>query len=386
MAFAKVLKLANSVLSTVATVTAIAVMSFSGYMIYENQYVQTRAYASNRMEFKPRTQEEIVSIEALLEKIPEATGWITLDDTHIDYPIVQGTDDVYYASHDENKKPSLTGSIYMQAKNKYDFSDTYTLLYGHHMDNGAMFGDLSNYTDIDFFNEHLTGSLVTLKEVYDIEVISLFSTDAYEKEIYERTSLNWNTYTTSILNSPDIELIHSNPKIKSADKFLVLSTCSGVATNGRYVLICRITKANKKIEPLPTVTPDPDNKGAKIVKTGEHGNGVGWSVVNLFCLALTFLNVVPFIPDRKRDDSDVDEKTLKKNKRKGYIGLVGTILTSIVAAWIFVTHENMKLPMIIIDKYTPWMLITLSIAMVIEEICYKQNKKTKNTRKESADA
>ena len=137
MAFASVLKIANTILSSVATATAVSVMAFSGYMLYENQYVQNRAYGSSMIQYKPQVQGDVVSIDALLANIPDAAGWITIDDTHIDYPIVQGLDDVYYANHDVYQAASLTGSIYIQAKNSNDFSDSYTLLYGHHMDNGS---------------------------------------------------------------------------------------------------------------------------------------------------------------------------------------------------------------------------------------------------------
>ena len=295
MAFASVLKIANTILSSVATATAVSVMAFSGYMLYENQYVQSRAYGSAMIQYKPEVQGDVVSIDALLANIPDASGWITIDDTHIDYPVVQGLDDVYYANHDVYQAQSLTGSIYIQAKNSNDFSDSYTLIYGHHMDNGAMFGDLSKYLDADFFNAHLSGSLVTLKEVYDIDVISVVKTNAYEKAIYDRTSLDWTGYQDLISNNADVLLVNSNPAITSADKFLVLSTCEGGITDGRVVLICSLTEEGKK------VVPDQDQDGinrqdaaedkggkAVIVKTGEAGGkGGSWSIVNLFCLFLT---------------------------------------------------------------------------------------------------
>ena len=388
MAFASVLKIANTILSSVATATAVSVMAFSGYMLYENQYVQTRAYGSQMIQYKPQVQGDVVSIDALLANIPDAAGWITIDDTHIDYPIVQGLDDVYYANHDVYQAASLTGSIYIQAKNSNDFSDSYTLLYGHHMDNGAMFGDLSKYLDANYFNSHLTGSLVTLKEVYDIDVISVVKTDAYEGAIYDRTSLDWNGYLDLIQNNAGVKLVNSNSAITSADKFLVLSTCGGGITDGRVVLICSLTEEGKKVEPQTdqggkSREDAAEDKGGKavIVKTGEAGGtGGSWSIVNLFCLFLTFVTVLPYAIDW------MDRKREEKKTVKDYAGLSLNIILAIVAAVIFITYENMTLPMAILDKYTPWMLIVLGLALVTEEFCCRRKKKEESLEEETVDA
>ncbi len=388
MAFASVLKIANTILSSVATATAVSVMAFSGYMLYENQYVQSRAYGSAMIQYKPEVQGDVVSIDALLANIPDASGWITIDDTHIDYPVVQGLDDVYYANHDVYQAQSLTGSIYIQAKNSNDFSDSYTLIYGHHMDNGAMFGDLSKYLDADFFNAHLSGSLVTLKEVYDIDVISVVKTNAYEKAIYDRTSLDWTGYQDLISNNADVHLVNSNPAITSADKFLVLSTCEGGITDGRVVLICSLTEEGKKVVPEPDQDginrqDAAEDKGGKavIVKTGEAGGkGGSWSIVNLFCLFLTFVTILPYALDF------MDRKKEEKKTWKDYTGLSLNIILAIISAVIFILYEDMTLPMAILDKYTPWMLIVLGLALATEEFCLRRKKDEDNLAEETADA
>ncbi|MBO4688548.1 MAG: class B sortase [Clostridiales bacterium] len=392
------LKIANSILSGVATITSVSIMAFSGYMIYENAYVSNRAFGAESLNYKPDVQEETVSIEALLANIPDAIGWITIDGTHIDYPIVKGPDDVYYASRDVNKDPSLTGAIYMQAKNQGDFSETYSLLYGHHMDNGAMFGDLSKYEETGFFDSHLTGTLVTLEDVYEIEVISLVETDAYEQAIYGITSLDWEGYNGTILNNGNIELINRNSAVTSADKFLVLSTCEGVATDGRLLLICRLTDTDKAVRPTPEPTPAPSEDGTptptpaggtgKLVKTGDSGDGAGWALLNLCCLILTITMLLPYffekLEKRSKDDEEENQEE-KVTTFKNYVGPVANVILAIAAVVIFVLYENMKLPMILKDRYTPWMLIILGIALATEEICSRLKKKENELGEEVAD-
>jgi len=389
MAFASVLKIANSILSGVATITAVSVMAFSGYMLYEENYVQNKAYGMQSMDYKPVVTEDTISVDELMANIPDARGWITMDGTHIDYPVVQGPDDLYYVNRDEYRNPSLTGAIYLQAKNQPDFSDSYNLLYGHHMDNGAMFGDLTEYIDEGFFNSHLTGTLVTLKESYQIDVVSLVRTDAYEKDLYDRTSLDWAEYESSILKNDNIEVIRTNPAINSAEKFLVLSTCEGVSTDGRILLICRLVTTGKQVEPTPTPPPDQtptptpkvsDGRGA-IVKTGDPRNdGMGWALLNLCCLILTVTTMLPYI-------FELGGKDKKQITIKNYIGPFANVILAIMAVYIFVTYENMKLPMIMKDRYTPWMLIILGVALVSEEICSRRKKKDKKEEaaKEEAD-
>ncbi|MBO4927632.1 MAG: class B sortase [Clostridiales bacterium] len=374
------MKIANSILSGVATVTSISIMAFSGYMIYESQYIQNRAFGAQSMSYKPDVQQETVSVDALMANIPDAVGWITIDGTHIDYPIVQGPDDLYYASRDVNKDPSLTGAIYMQAKNQYDFSESYNLLYGHHMDNGAMFGDLSKYIDTGYFDSHLTGTLITSKEVYEIEVLSLVGTDAYEPATYSITSLDWEGYTQAILQNDNIETINSNKSVTSADKFLVLSTCEGVSTDGRILLICKLSPTKKSVEPVPTITPAPSDDGTPtptpskgtgaLVKTGDAGDGAGWALLNLCCLILTITTILPYILE---SNTWGDDK--KKAILRNYAGPVANVILAIMAAIIFILYENMRDPMVMKDKYTPWMLIILGIALISEEYCSRRKKK-----------
>lgn len=369
MSFASVLKTANVILSGVTTAVAVVVMAFSGYMIYENGYLQHRAYGMQYIDYKPVDQGSTISIDKLMEELPNSVGWITMTDTHIDYPVMQAEDDLYYVNRDPYGNPSLSGSIYLQAKNKSDFSDSYNLLYGHHMDNGAMFGDLTQYADPEFFSSHLYGKLVTLQEEYVVEVISLVSTDAYEQALYGITSLDWDGYTKTILNNENIEVVRVNPAITSADKFLVLSTCATIATDGRVLLICRLVPTGKTVEPTPEPTPTPAGK-APIVKTGDLGRGASWALLNLCCMILTIIAVLPYVLEM----GDKENKETKRKTMRNYIGPFANVALAILALYLFFTYENMHLPMTMRDKYTPLMLFILGAALVFEEICSRRKK------------
>ena len=86
-------------------------------------------------------------------------AWLTVDGTKIDYPVVQGETNLEYINQDIYGEFALSGSIFLDSRNDRKFIDSYSLLYGHHMDNGAMFGDVMNYKEKEYFESHKTGTL-----------------------------------------------------------------------------------------------------------------------------------------------------------------------------------------------------------------------------------
>ena len=144
----------------------------SGFLLFQNvedeyQYHQMEEQIE---EEKQILVEEDYEFEELIEdnEINDDTiGWITIEGTSIDYPIVQASDNCYYLTHDCNCNESKYGSIFMDCHNAADFSDNHTILYGHNMENGSMFHDLNEYSSHVFFDEH------TYIEVY--------SQDAYRE-------------------------------------------------------------------------------------------------------------------------------------------------------------------------------------------------------------
>ena len=139
-------KIGNAMVSLLSGLLASVLILYSGYVLYDSFSTEYKAYSSSwdLLKYKPEVKDAEPSQGAdMLAKINEDyRAWLTVYDTSIDYPVLQGTNDYYYAYHDIYRNNSLTGAIYMAAGNARDFSDTYNVIYGHHMDNGAMFGAL----------------------------------------------------------------------------------------------------------------------------------------------------------------------------------------------------------------------------------------------------
>ena len=117
------------------------------------------------MELKPVKGEDAnPSLQDLQNINADVCAWLTIDDTGIDYPVVRGKDDMEYINKDVYGNFALSGSIFLSSANQPDFTDPYNLIYGHHMSNGAMFGDVVEFTDEAYFTAHETGTLYLPEE------------------------------------------------------------------------------------------------------------------------------------------------------------------------------------------------------------------------------
>lgn len=181
-----------------------------------------------------------INFDELLQINKDTVGWITIDDTHIDHPIVQGKDNFEYLTKDFYGKFYAGGTIFLDCENNKDFSDSYNIVHGHHMSGGAMFGDLGNFKDKKYFDSHKTGKLLTPSYDYDLKIVATATVDAYNDKIY-------NVHINNNIHIDEIQSIalYQRQNILYDDKILVLSTCSGNMNTERTILICKMV--NKKI-------------------------------------------------------------------------------------------------------------------------------------------
>ena len=206
---------------------------FSGYSIWDNNHIYTKASPSVYETYKPE-KEDTKSFEELIKINPDVYGWITLYGTEIDYPLVQGEDNDKYVNTDYEGNFSLSGALFLDCNNARDMRDTVNIIYGHHMEKDKMFGGLDQYEKQDHFREHQYGNLYVDGTNYGLEFFMLIKADAYDSSVYNIHASDANTYIETIeplsVQSFDIE---------DAKRLVVLSTCSD-STNGRTLLIGKI--------------------------------------------------------------------------------------------------------------------------------------------------
>ena len=168
-----------------------------------------------------------------------------MDGTKIDEPVVQGKDNWEYVNKNAEGEYSLTGAIFMDSENNPDFQDFNTILYGHNMVPNVMFGSIKEFKEQAFYEAHPYGNLFVQNRNFGLEIIALIEADAYDCSVFYINV----TRNDSI---PYLEVIRNHAvymndiTLEADDRILLLSTCSSESTNGRDILVARITDQTYK--------------------------------------------------------------------------------------------------------------------------------------------
>ena len=200
--------------------------------------------------YSPRITDDPPYLEELLKINPDTVGWITINGTKIDYPIVQGRTDMEYINRDVYGGYSMAGSIFLSVLNRKDMDEPYHLLYGHHMENGSMFGDLDRFTDPDFFynkdeirTEGSEGSLTLPDKTLCLTVFALLKTDAYDEMIYRADKSEEDVAELLKYAEKNALLYRDIPDI---DQVLSLSTCDSSTSYGRTILLLKVSRSREE--------------------------------------------------------------------------------------------------------------------------------------------
>ena len=215
------------------------------YAFWDTHELMEIADSQTYAVYKPDSEDNL-TFKELKEKNPDVIAWIDVYGTNIDYPIVQGKDNDEYLNKTVLGKFSTTGSIFLDASNKKDFSDFQNILYGHYMAERKMFGDMELFKEKTFFDSHKYGVIHRLGEKSrGIEFFAFLKTVGTDKEILSIAKKNQ--------EKPDlIDYIYKMSDYSRKldfgenENLLVLDTCNLSVTNGRYILIGRLTDKVRK--------------------------------------------------------------------------------------------------------------------------------------------
>lgn len=164
--FYNLAKYANTLLMIFVSLGAAAMMICGLYVLNDIYYTNRSAFVSyDLLKYRPMPKsgedEKIRTLSELKAINSDTVGWLEMFGTNINYPVVQGENNLEYLNKDIFGYNTMSGSIYLAAENDSDFSDWYNMIYGHHMENGAMFGDIEKYLDSEYFASHSGGVLQT---------------------------------------------------------------------------------------------------------------------------------------------------------------------------------------------------------------------------------
>ena len=240
----KCARVGNKILSFIAMVLVLVMLLYGGYSLWNTIMIYRGAFSSNDLlKYQPTGDgPNSITLGELMKLNKDVVGWIKIFDTHISYPVVQGKDNQEYLNKDVFGEFSFSGSIFLDYRNACDFTDSYSIIYGHHMEYGAMFGDVVEFKNDDYFQEHKTGALFLLDDTYKITLFACVETQEFNNKIYNPIVQGKDNLDTLLKYIKDEAVQYRDISLNHDDKIIGLSTCAEAGTNERVVLFGRLDK------------------------------------------------------------------------------------------------------------------------------------------------
>lgn len=191
---------------------------------------------------RPYLEAENESLQRLHKKYPDVVGWLILDNTNINNVYVKSKDNKDYVRSDLNGKHLTAGTLFLDMFSCTDFSKFNTLIYGHNMRNGTMFGDLDKFETYKYFKNHPSGTICLPGATYHLDPFCFLVVKATDPIIY-----NCNIETVEEQQA-FINYAKTNARcwrdvgVKPGDKIVTLSTCSYEFDGARCILLCRAVR------------------------------------------------------------------------------------------------------------------------------------------------
>lgn len=189
-------------------------------------------------------KESNYNLESIKKINNDVIGWLKIDDTNINYPVMQNGN--FYLHRNIYKNYSSCGTPYLASDCKLNNSDN-LIIYGHHMKNNTMFSSLENYKNYSFYKNHKTIKFYVLKnektKEQQYEIVYVFKTTVYSDEgfkYYKYTKFeDVEEYKDFVGNCEKLKFYNTDIKAKYTDKFITLSTCEYSQKNGRLVIVAK---------------------------------------------------------------------------------------------------------------------------------------------------
>lgn len=193
--------------------------------------------------------EKMLELEELQKENNEIIGWLEIEDTNINYPVLQTTDNEFYLTHNYKKEKVTGGSLFLDKDFDLINGSSNYLIYGHRNKQGLMFEDLMKYTKEDFYKEHTKIKFTTNKEDSTYEIMSVFYSRVYYKSeqnvfryYYFVNANSEQEYNDFVNNSKKVSIYDTGVNASYGDQLLTLSTCEYSQEDGRFVVVAKKLK------------------------------------------------------------------------------------------------------------------------------------------------
>ena len=223
----KVVHLLDRLEDMVGLLVCLVLFLISLYATVDSWLVYHHANDDSLLRFKPGYEREAADQPIQGNMV----AWLTVDDTMIDYPVMQGETNEEYLNKDPYGNYSMSGSIFLDSRNTADFTDAYSLIYGHHMEGDYMFGPLHHFLEQDYLDTHPSGELIVGDVTYEIMFFAALEAPATQELIFNPTE-----YLVEDILKYVKEHAQSNENDPKEGTVVALSTCKYPDSANRVLL------------------------------------------------------------------------------------------------------------------------------------------------------
>ena len=237
-------RVGNRILSIMAGILILLMLSYGMYSLWDTYKIYANSFADEELlKFRPTDDgEDNPTLKDLKKLNPDVKAWIQVPKTNIDYPVVQGQDDMEYINKNVYGEFELSGAIFLSCLNKDDFSDPYNLVYGHNMKNGGMFADVADFTNKEYFETHQKGKLYLTDATRKIRFFACMKVTAADAKIYHPDGYRKENLKDQVDYIQANAVQYRDVNVADENSLIALSTCSEAETNGRVVLIGKLER------------------------------------------------------------------------------------------------------------------------------------------------
>lgn len=190
--------------------------------------------------------ERMLQVKELQNENPDIVGWLEIEGTTINYPVLQGSDNEYYMTHNYKKQKSKSGSIFLTKDYDWSIPSSNLLIFGHNLNNGTMFQELLKYKNKSFYEQHPIIRFTTANEDAEYDIIAVFKSKVYYKSeqnvfryYYFVNATTEAEYNDFVENAKKASLYDIELSAKYGDQLITLSTCSYHVEDGRFAVVGR---------------------------------------------------------------------------------------------------------------------------------------------------
>lgn len=239
----------KKIIFIVISMLLISVMLISSYFLIKNFkeedkqkniFTELSNIATKRNE---QTEENQIDLEKLYKINNDIVGWLKIDNTNINYPIMQTRNKPnFYLDKNFYKEYSFMGTPYIDENCDIENSNN-IIIYGHHIKGNKMFGELENYKSEEYYKNHKIIKFYTQNNITEYEIISVFKTTVYDNtgfKYYQFYNMEKEKeFDTFVSKCKELSFYEIKENAKFGDRLITLSTCEYSKKNGRLVVVAK---------------------------------------------------------------------------------------------------------------------------------------------------